>query len=73
MIIMAYKQGEMKGNESIEKYWDRVRELKMLWSMKGMARPVIVGTLGRIHKGLERNRRNKKSEKEPRPWKPQYS
>ena len=46
-----------KENEKIDKYSDLTRELKNLWNMKVMVRPIVVGALGTVSKGLEKSPR----------------
>ena len=41
-------------NEKIDKYLDLVRELKKLLNIKVLVIPILAGTLGMVHKGLDK-------------------
>ena len=49
---------KLKENEKMDKYLYLARELKKLWNMKVKVKPIVVGALGTVPKGLERGLEN---------------
>ena len=47
-------RANIKENEKRDNYSDLVRKLKMLWNMKVMVTPIVIGTLGTVPKGMVR-------------------
>ena len=45
---------KIKENEKTDKYLDLTREQKKMRNMKETVIPIVVGTLGTVHKGLEK-------------------
>ena len=50
--VPANHRTKIKESEKRDKYQDLVKRLKKLWNMKVTVIPIVVGTLGTIHKGL---------------------
>ena len=52
---------KLRESENRVKYLDLARELKKLWNMKVTVIPIVIGTLGRVTKGLVKGLRNKRT------------
>ena len=50
--ILADLRVKLKENEKRDKYLDLLRELKILWNMKVMVIPIVIGVFGTVTKGL---------------------
>ena len=50
--VPADHRVKLKESKKREKYLDLARELKKMWSMKGIIIPAVIGALGTVTKGL---------------------
>ena len=51
-VVPTDPKGKLKESEKRDKYLDLARELKILWDVKVMVIPVVIGALGTVTKGL---------------------
>jgi len=53
--VPADARVEEKEQEKMDRYQDLARELKRLWKVETKVIPIVVGALGTVTKGLEKN------------------
>jgi len=55
IVVPADARVEEKEREKMDRYQDLARELKRLWNVETKVIPIMVGALGTVPKGLEKN------------------
>jgi len=55
IVVPADAREEEKEQENMDRYQDLARELKRLWKVETKVIPIVVGALGTVAKGLEKN------------------
>ena len=55
IAVPADARVEEKEQEKMARYQDLARELKRLWKVETKVIPIVVGTLGTVAKGVEKN------------------
>jgi len=55
IVVPADARVEEKEQEKMDRYQDLARELKRLWKVETKVIPIVVGALGTVAKGPEKN------------------
>jgi len=61
ITVPADARVEEKGQKKMDRYQDLARELKRLWKVETKVIPIVVGALGTVPKGLEKNSKETES------------